>query len=86
MRPDVHHLPVPIREDIDPLLISRCWLGKEPAELLEPRERELLLFELWEQRWTDLQIATHMKQSLYTTCRIRERLGLPARRPRREAA
>lgn len=76
----------PLRPCTSPLLVADCWAGKEPAELLGPRERELLLFELWLKGWTDVEIAVYMKQSLYTTCRIRTRLELAARHPTEEAA
>lgn len=67
-------------------LLAACWAGREPAEVLTRKERELLLFELWASGRTDLEIAEHMKQSLYTTCRIRTRLELEARRSSEEAA
>jgi len=49
-------------------------------------ERDLLLFELWAKGWTDREISVHMKQTTYTTCRIRTRLGLAARSASQEAA
>lgn len=67
-------------------LLAACWAGQEPAELLTRKERELLLFELWAKGLEDVEIGAHMKQTLYTTCRIRERLGLKARRSVEEAA
>lgn len=79
-------LPSLLRPAISPLLLAACWTGREPAERLSRGERDLLLFELWRKGWTDLEISVHMKQTLYTTCRIRERLGLEARRASREAA
>lgn len=78
--------PVPRKPFTSPQTLAACWAGKEPAELLTRGERDLLLFELWMKGWTDLQVSVHMKLTLFTTCRIRERLGLPVRRPSREEA
>lgn len=78
--------PVPRKPFTAPKTLALCWAGKEPAERLTRGERDLLLFELWAKGWTDLHISVHMKQTLYTTCRIRERLGLAVRRPSEEAA
>lgn len=86
MMPAVHGRPVPSKPQSRARLIAACWAGREPAELLDPRERELLLFELWQDRWTDAEIAQHTSMTLYTTCRIRERLGLSARRSTKGAA
>lgn len=78
--------PVPPRPPTNDRLLKACWAGQEPAEALPRGERDLLLFDLWRQGWTDQEIAIHTKLSTYTTCRIRERLGLEARRPSEEAA
>lgn len=78
--------PVPRKPFTSPQTLALCWAGKEPAELLTRGERDLLLFELWFKGWTDLQISVHMKLTLFTTCRIRERLGLSVRRACEEAA
>lgn len=78
--------PVPRKPFTSPRVLALCWAGKLPAETLTRKERDLLLFELWAKGWTDLQISAHMKLTLFTTCRIRERLGLPVRRPSEEAA
>lgn len=78
--------PVPRRPSTSPQTLAACWAGREPAELLARGERDLLLFELWFKGWTDLQVSVHMKLTLFTTCRIRERLGLPIRRACEEAA
>lgn len=67
-------------------LISDCWAGLEPAEVLDPRMRELLVYELWADGWTDRQIAQHTRLTDYTVCRIRARLRLPMERPGVEAA
>lgn len=79
-------LPTPLRPATNPVVLAACWAGREPSELLTRGERDLLLFDLWMKGWTDLEMSVHMKQSTYTTCRIRERLGLEARRPSEEAA
>lgn len=86
MIPPVHGRPTPSKPDTRARLLSACWAGLEPAESLEPHEREWLLYELWLEHWTDLEISVHMKQTEYTTARIRARLGLPVRRPRKGVA
>jgi hypothetical protein len=59
------------------LLWQACCQGREPAEALDPRDREDLVEELVVQGWTDTEIATLTRMSTYTTARIRTRLGLP---------
>ncbi len=78
--------PVPAKTFTNPLTLAACWAGQMPAEILTRGERDLLLFELWQQGKTDVEMSVHMKQTLYTTCRIRTRLGLSARCPTQEAA
>jgi hypothetical protein len=78
--------PLPASPHANPLTLAACWAGKWPAEMLARGERDLLLFELWRAGRTDLEISQHMKETLYTTCRIRNRLGLEARSPTEEAA
>lgn len=78
--------PVPRKPFTSPQTLALCWAGKEPAELLTRGERDLLVFELWAKGWTDREISAHTKLTEYTTCRIRERLGLPVRRADEEAA
>jgi hypothetical protein len=78
--------PIPAKPFTQPLLLAACWAGQEPAELLTRGERDLLLFDLWRKGWTDREIGVHMKQTTYTTCRIRTRLGLEARQASQEAA
>lgn len=60
-------------------LLRDCRLGQQPAELLHPRDRQELVYDLWLAHWTDAEIATHTRMSTYTAARIRERMGLPAR-------
>lgn len=59
-------------------LMTACWRGEMPAEALETADRERLIAWLWEEGWSDVQIATHTKCSTYTVARIRDRIGLPA--------
>jgi hypothetical protein len=61
----------------NPLRFQRAVDGLDPAEILSPADRTrlmLLLVEHW--RWSDRQIASHTKWSLYTVARIREQLML----------
>jgi hypothetical protein len=67
-------------------LYSACWRGELPAEILSTADRERLLYDLWLQHWTDVEIATHTRMTTYTTARIRTRLGLDARPALKEAA
>lgn len=53
-----------------------CLAGREPAESLPTKERELLVAELCTAGWTDQQIADHTHMTLYTAARIRARLEL----------
>lgn len=59
----------------------RCCLGEFPAEALTPRDREDLISQLHGLGWSDVDIASHTRQSTYTTARIRERLGLAPNSP-----
>jgi hypothetical protein len=59
-----------------PGLLADAFRGHEPAEALSTHDREHLVTELVEAGWTDLQIACHTRTTLYTTARIRSRLGL----------
>ena len=58
-------------------LYAACLAGNMPAEALPPADRERLVDELWAAGWTDVEIATHIHMSTYTTARIRARLGVP---------
>lgn len=62
-------------------LWPECWAGTEPAEALDTGERELLVAFLHEAGHTDLQIAARTRMTLYTTARIRDRIGLAANAP-----
>lgn len=57
-------------------LYRACLDGDLPAEELPTRLRERLVTRLHEQHWSDLEIAVHTRMTLYTTVRIRSRLGL----------
>jgi hypothetical protein len=63
-----------------------CCAGREPAESLDPRDREDLVHALVERGWTDVEIATLTRMTSYTAARIRARLHLPANTTRRTAA
>lgn len=67
-------------------LWQRCMEGKEPAESLPTKDREDLVWQLHERHWSDKEIADHTRMTLYTTVRIRERLGLAAQQPAATAA
>lgn len=62
------------------LLWRACLEGREPAESLHWRDREDLVAGLVENGWTDLEIATLTRMSLYTTGRIRYRLVMSPNR------
>lgn len=59
------------------LLWQACCAGREPAESLDPRDREDLVAGLAGRGWTDLEIAVLTHMTTYTTARIRDRIGLP---------
>lgn len=61
----------------------RCWEGREPAESLTPQDREDMVFQLHRHGWSDMDIARHTRQTLYTTGRILDRLGLDPNHDRR---
>jgi WhiB family transcriptional regulator, redox-sensing transcriptional regulator len=67
-------------------LYQLCLDGKQPAEALPAYLRERLVTRLHAQGWTDLDIAVHTYMTLYTTVRIRERLGLSANTNQKGAA
>lgn len=78
--------PVPIPGAYGPprsgwRLWRRCWEGREPAESLTPQDREDMIFQLHRHGWSDLDIARLTRLSLYSTGRIRERLGLAPNQP-----
>jgi hypothetical protein len=57
------------------LLWAACCAGREPAESLDPRDREDLVAELVARGWSDVQIAVLTRMSTYTTARIRQRVA-----------
>ncbi|HEY3477325.1 MAG TPA: hypothetical protein VGL02_00370 [Streptomyces sp.] len=71
--------PPPTRPIAYRRLLEACWAGRLPAELLEPGDRDQLIYDLWKEGWTDAQVAVHTRLTTYTAARIRLRLGLAAR-------
>ena len=63
-----------------------CMDGQLPAEELPAYLRARLLTQLHALGWTDLEIAVHTRMTLYTTARIRDRLGLSPNISERGAA
>lgn len=63
-----------------------CWEGRLPAEILPTLDREDLVWGLAEAGWTDREIALHTCMTVYTTARIRARLGLKMNDSREGAA
>lgn len=59
----------------------RCWEGREPAESLASQDREDMIYHLHRHGWSDLDMAQLTRLSLYTTGRIRDRLGLQPNQP-----
>ncbi|MFD5245046.1 hypothetical protein ACFWIW_10905 [Amycolatopsis sp. NPDC058340] len=78
----IQRLPPLTRPDTAPISHANvqlaCWKGELPAEILATHERDHLVYELWLDGWTDVEIATHTHMTTYTTGRIRARLGLAA--------
>jgi hypothetical protein len=70
----------------EPLRYTAAHAGREPAEALTTHDRARLVAELVIRGWTDQRIAEHTRQTLYTTCRIRERIGLSANQPAERSA
>lgn len=67
-------LPTAPRSDRE--LWRACCHGREPAEALDPRDREDLIAGLHGRGWTDQEIAAHTRLTCYTVARIRQRIGL----------
>jgi hypothetical protein len=61
-----------------PRRLRRALAGQDPAEILPPAERDLLVRILCDRGWTDIHIAAHTLWTTYTVGRIRERLGIKA--------
>jgi hypothetical protein len=86
-----HHRPAP-NEEVPIVPRSRralwlaCWEGRLPAEVLDTRDREDLVWHLHQRRWTDREIAEHTCMTEYTTARIRTRLELGVNEPIEGAA
>lgn len=62
-----------------------CLSGQLPAEGLTTTDREQLLRVLYRRGWSDLEVAVHTRMTLYTTVRIRNRIGLKANTKKRAA-
>lgn len=56
------------------LLWAACCAGREPAEALDPRDREDLVAALVDRGWSDVQIAVLTRMTTYTTARIRQQV------------
>jgi hypothetical protein len=56
------------------LLWTACCAGREPAESLDPRDREDLVADLVAAGWSLHEIAVHTRMSTYTTGRIAARV------------
>lgn len=74
------HVPAELRRPLSgarsgALVWSLCCAGREPAESLDPRDREDLVAELVGRGWSVLEIATLTRMTTYTTNRIAERIG-----------
>jgi hypothetical protein len=67
-------------------LYQACLAGRLPAEELPTYLRARLVARLHSQGWTDLEVAVHTRMTLYTTVRIRERLGLSSNAHQKGAA
>lgn len=71
-------LPIPRPPDTAPIgrarLRAACWRGDEPAERLDPDDRDELVGELLAEGWTVTQIAAHTRLTTYTAGRITARL------------
>lgn len=59
-------------------LWAACLAGREPAEALDPRDREDLVADLVARGWSDVEIAVLTRMSTYTTGRIRSRVAATA--------
>jgi hypothetical protein len=58
------------------LLWRAACAGVEPAESLDPRDREDLVAALVQRGWSDTEIAVLTRMTTYTVGRIRHRLCL----------
>lgn len=65
-------------------LYRQAKAGFLPAEALPTHLRWRLVVDLHREGWTDVEIAEHTVMTTYTTCRIREGMGLTINRPRAE--
>lgn len=56
--------------------VAECLAGRLPAEALPAAERDRVVAQLVREGLSDVSIAARLRQTTYTTARIRERLGL----------
>jgi len=71
-----HDTTAPTRPVTDHQVYALCLAGHLPAEILPSGRRRLLIHELHTLGWTDLEIASHTRMTLYTAARLRDQLGL----------
>lgn len=58
------------------VVYGQAFRGEVPAERLDRAERDRLVRVLHGYGWSDVEIAEHTWMTVYTTARIRIRLGL----------
>ncbi|QCQ91756.1 hypothetical protein [Rhodococcus sp. SGAir0479] len=69
------------RHQLDnPIWFEAALAGTQPAEVLTPYDRRVLMAALVRRGMTDTEIATHTRWTTYTTARIRENCGLEPNR------
>lgn len=64
-----------------PLTYDKVREGREPAEVLSPNDRKVLVTNLVRRGLTDQEIARLTRWTLYTAARIRDGLNLPPNHP-----
>lgn len=86
MTPADHEQPtqLPFARRGERELYRQAKSGLLPAEALPTHLRWRLVTDLHHDGWTDVEIAEWTAMSTYTTCRIREAMGLSINRPRPE--
>ncbi|ORJ92599.1 hypothetical protein A6F55_23845 [Prescottella equi] len=73
------------RHQLDnPIHFEAALAGTQPAEVLTPYDRGVLMAVLVRRGLTDVEIAAHTKWTTYTTARIRENCGLDPNPPQPE--
>ena len=69
-----------------PIQYRKVRQGLEPAEILTPYDRRVLITNLVAEGMTDQQISDLTLFSLYTTARLRDELYLEPNQPARQYA